>query len=173
MAHPFDWAQKSNVVQLIVGTRSYSVRCNIQNSAERKVYYNEHGRIHIRPPMSHSAFFPTALFMFQPLNKHVDLFFPEDNLGTLSLTAVKTRILSPLTTLAVVCWSSSKEGGCWDVFAGCLAASCEKRSRDTALLDQLLCLEEAPQIKHLPRGQPNETTHGEYAEVENTCIGGF
>lgn len=75
MAHPFDWAQKSNVVQLIVGTRSYSVRCNIQNSAERKVYYNEHGRISHTPPMSHSAFFPTVLFMFQPLNKHVDLFF--------------------------------------------------------------------------------------------------
>lgn len=75
MAHPFDWAQKSNVVQLIVGTRSYSVRCNIQNSAERKVYYNEHGCISHTPPMSHSAFFPTALFMFQPLNKHVDLFF--------------------------------------------------------------------------------------------------
>lgn len=42
-----------------------------------------------------------------------------------------------------------------------------------ALLDQLLCLEEAPQVKHLPRSQPNETAHGEYAEVQYACVGGL
>lgn len=102
------------------------------------------------------------------------LFFSEDNLGTLSVAAVKTRILSPSTTLAV-CWSSSKVGGCWsDVFAGrLLAASCETRHRGGALLDQLLCLEEAAQVKHLPRGQPDQAAHGEHAEVEDARVGGL
>lgn len=131
---------------------------------------------HLCPPCL-SAFFPTALFMFptqkQERGSYLLYFVSEENLGTLSLAAVKTRILSPSTTIAV-CWSSSKEGGCWDAFASCLlAASCETRCRSGALLDQLLCLEEAPQVKHLPRGQPDQTTHGEHAEVEDTRVGGL
>lgn len=60
------------------------------------------------------------------------------------------------------------------MFAGCLlAASCETSRRGGALLDQLLCLEEAPQVKHLPRGQPDQAAHGEHAEVENTRVGGL
>lgn len=42
-----------------------------------------------------------------------------------------------------------------------------------ALLNQLLCLEEAPQVEHLPRGQPDQATHGEHAEVQNTRVGGL
>lgn len=42
-----------------------------------------------------------------------------------------------------------------------------------ALLDQLLCLEEAPQVEDLPCSQPNETAHGEYAEVQHACVGGL
>lgn len=55
------------------------------------------------------------------------------------------------------------------------AASLKGRSPGgkPALLDQLLCLEEAPQVEHLPCSQPNETAHGEYAEVQHTCVGGF
>lgn len=60
---------------------------------------------HLCLPCLTVHFFPTALFMFQTPNKNVDLFslffFSEDNLGTLSVAAVKTRILSPSTTLAV------------------------------------------------------------------------
>lgn len=60
------------------------------------------------------------------------------------------------------------------MFAGCLlAASCETRCRSGALLDQLLCLEEAPQVKHLPRGQADQATHGEHAEVEDTRVCGL
>lgn len=47
-----------------------------------------------------------------------------------------------------------------------------KRAR-TFLLDQLLCLEETPQVEHLPCCQPNETEHGEDAKVQHTCVGGL
>lgn len=62
MAYPFKLSSNSNITaQLVEGTSSYSVSCNIQNSADRKVKYHEMDI----PPMSHSAFLPTALFMFQ------------------------------------------------------------------------------------------------------------
>jgi len=38
------------------------------------------------------------------------------------------------------------------------------------LLDQLLGLEEAPQIEHLPGGQSQETTHAENAEVQHAAV---
>jgi len=44
-----------------------------------------------------------------------------------------------------------------------------KTETDT-LLDQFLGLEEAPQIEHLPRGQSQETTHAENAEVQHTAV---
>lgn len=42
---------------------------------------------------------------------------------------------------------------------------------EVALLDQLLCFKEAPQVEDLPSGQPDETAHGEYTEVQNTRVG--
>ena len=45
-----------------------------------------------------------------------------------------------------------------------------KRAK-TFLLDQLLCLEETPQIEHLPCCQPDETEHGEDAKVQHACVG--
>lgn len=183
MAHPFYWAQKSNMIQLIVGGNgSYSMRCNISKQC-REIKYNEHGCSSPMPSMSHSAFFSSLqrFSCFKPKIK-MWIFFPcffflfLRTTSVLSVAAVKTRILSPSTTLAV-CWSSSKEGGCWDAFAGCLlAAPCETRwgaGGGGALLDQLLCLEEAPQVKHLPRGQPDQAAHGEHAEVEHTRVGGL
>lgn len=53
------------------------------------------------------------------------------------------------------------------------AASPEVRSLGITLLNQLLCLEEAPQVEDLPCGQADETAHGEYAEVQHTCVGGL
>lgn len=47
-----------------------------------------------------------------------------------------------------------------------------KELQDT-LLDQLLCLEEAPQVEDLPCSQTDETAHGEYAEVQHTSVGGL
>lgn len=41
------------------------------------------------------------------------------------------------------------------------------------LLNELLGLKETTQVEHLPRGQTNETAHGEDAEVQHTCVGGF
>lgn len=61
-----------------------------------------------------------------------------------------------------------------DVLADRQAASREVRSWErVALLDQLLSLEETPQVEDLPCGQPNQTAHGEYAEVQHACVGGF
>lgn len=42
---------------------------------------------------------------------------------------------------------------------------------EVALLDQLLCFKEAPQVEDLPSGQADETAHGEYTEVQNTRVG--
>lgn len=79
MARPFKPCSQSNIAQLIEGSSSYSVRCNIQNTAERNMKQPKDGHISIMQwnasPMSRSVFLPTALFMFQPLNKQVDLFF--------------------------------------------------------------------------------------------------
>lgn len=41
------------------------------------------------------------------------------------------------------------------------------------LLNQLLGLEEAAQVEDLPRGQTNQTAHGEDAEVQHTRVGGL
>lgn len=38
------------------------------------------------------------------------------------------------------------------------------------LLDELLGFEEAAQVEDLPCGQTNQTTHGEHAEVQHTCV---
>lgn len=89
--------QKSNIaVQLTEETSSYSARCNIQNSADRNVKYREDGQISpmrwCMPSVSHSAFLPTVLLMFQPLHKHVNRYSEGD---LLSLTAMKTRNWAP------------------------------------------------------------------------------
>lgn len=39
------------------------------------------------------------------------------------------------------------------------------------LFDELLCLEESPQVENLPGGETDETTHGEDAEVEYAGVG--
>ncbi len=123
------------------------------------------------PPMSHGAFLPTALFMFQTLNKQVD-HFSEDNVGALALTAVKTRIWAPQPHLLLFTEASPKrvDVECVGWLAGSFPQGIEL---EAALLDQLLCLEEAPQVEDLPCGQPNETAHGEYAEVQHACVGGL
>lgn len=60
---------KTSLFKQIEGTSSYSVSCNITNSADRKVRH--HGDRHLThavrylSPTSHGAFLPTALLMFQ------------------------------------------------------------------------------------------------------------
>lgn len=44
------------------------------------------------------------------------------------------------------------------------------KTETVTLLDQLLGLEEAPQIEHLPGGQSQETTHAENAEVQHAAV---
>lgn len=44
------------------------------------------------------------------------------------------------------------------------------KTETVILLDQLLGLEEAPQIEHLPGGQSQETAHAKNAEVQHTAI---
>ena len=43
----------------------------------------------------------------------------------------------------------------------------------SASLYQLLGLEVSAQVEHLPRGQPQQTCHGEDAEVHHAWMGGF
>lgn len=42
-----------------------------------------------------------------------------------------------------------------------------------SLLNQLLGLEKATQVEHLPGGQADQAAHGEYAEVQYASVGGF
>lgn len=42
-----------------------------------------------------------------------------------------------------------------------------------SLLDQLLGLEESPEIENLPRGQTEQTAHAEDAEEQNSVVGRF
>lgn len=41
------------------------------------------------------------------------------------------------------------------------------------LLNELLGLEKAAQVEHLPGGQANQAAHGEDAEVQDAGVGGF
>ena len=43
--------------------------------------------------------------------------------------------------------------------------------RRSRLLDELLCLEVAPQVEHLPGGEAEEAAHTEHTEVQNPRAG--
>lgn len=71
---------------------------------------------------------------------------------------------------AVVSWHYFRDVGlCWVTVR---VFPMGKRWR-TFLLNQLLCLEETPQIEHLPCCQSDETEHGEDAEIQHTYVGGL
>lgn len=55
------------------------------------------------------------------------------------------------------------------MFVDCQEVS--RKRATTFLLDQLLCLEETPQIEHLPCCQADEAEHGEDAKVQHPCVG--
>lgn len=163
--------QTSNItVQLTEETSSYLTRCNIQNSADRNVKYCEDGQTSptrwCTPPVSHSAFLPTVLLMFQPLNKHWNRFQRVTSF-LLQLWKLEIEPLDP----TCCCFLKLVRRG-WMLGCICWLPDRFPRGKElVTLLDQLLCLEETPQVKHLPCSQPNETAHGEYAEIQHACVG--
>lgn len=121
MAHPFKWAQKNPTwFNWLWGKRSYSMRCNMWKSAERKIKYNE-PRLHLAYTLHVSqCILPYSAFHVLNPKTRTWIFFCR--FFFLRKTSVlflwqlwKLEFWAPRPHL-LFCWSSSKEGGCWDVF---------------------------------------------------------